>query len=59
MRLLLICLTAFLSASFIVIDKEETEHQNVFIGKKLSETPYGNYVKEDLTGDNFIVIVKF
>jgi hypothetical protein len=52
--------TAALCFSFITNDeKGDTEYKGVFIGKKVAETPFADYIKEDLSGDNMILIVSF
>ena len=59
MKLFAVLLSAILSCSFIIDSKNGDEYKNMFIGKKISETPYADYIKEDLSGDNLIMIVNF
>ena len=58
MRNALFILLLFLSASFAP-QEDEIQYHSAFNGLKLSETPFGDYIKEELPGTNIVLVVSY
>lgn len=55
--------TGFISIALLMLfsftKTDEGTYKSTLTGKQLSETPFGNYIKENVAGDQMIIVVSY